>query len=54
MIYEAKPYTERDDRRNYPDAYEGMPPAKSKVDKLIELLNHKGILSEAERIEVEA
>ena len=54
MVYEAKPYTEQDDRQRYPEAYEGIAPAKSKVDKLIELLNHKGVLSEAECIEVNA
>ena len=54
MVYEAKPYTEREDRQRYPQAYEGIPSEKSKLDRLIELLNHKGILSEAERIEVEA
>ena len=54
MVYQAKEYTEREDRQRYPDAYEGIPPAKSKLDKLIELLNHKGVLSEAERTEVNA
>ena len=54
MVYQAKEYTEREDRQRYPSAYEGIPPEKSKLDRLIELLNHKGVLSEAERIAVEA
>ena len=47
-------YTERDDRRKYPDAYDGIPPEPSTLKKLLKLLNDKHIISEAERIALEA
>ena len=54
MVYSEPEYTEREDRRNYPEAYEGIPPAKSTMKKLLKLLNDKHIISEAERIALEA
>ena len=54
MVYSEREYTEREDRRNYPEAYEGIPPRKTKLDKLIEILNHKGILKEEDILAVEA
>ena len=49
-----KEYTEREDRRNYPEAYEGIPPEPSTMKKILALLVNKGIISEAERIALEA